>query len=85
MPKEASNEPRILQVPLPGGSGCVPSGAMQFRDDWPGLFLRGDDALMVGFAIRRLEKALAASEDPIVWSALMNLTAIAASLIATSR
>jgi hypothetical protein len=33
----------IIQIPVPGGSGRVPSGAIQFQDDWPGLFLRGDD------------------------------------------
>jgi hypothetical protein len=37
-------ERRITAIPIPGGSGSTPTGAMQFQDDWPGLFLRGDDA-----------------------------------------
>lgn len=77
MPTEPSNQARVFQVPLPGGSGNVPSGAMQFRDDWPGLFLRGDTAIVIGLAIRQLETALASSQDPSVWSALRKLTAIA--------
>lgn len=29
----------------------VESGAIQFGDDWPGLFLRGDDAAYLSMAI----------------------------------
>ena len=36
----------IIQIPVSGGSGKVPSGAIQFKDDWPGLFIRGDDCIM---------------------------------------
>jgi hypothetical protein len=46
-----------LQIPLPGGSGAAPSGAAQFRDDWPGLWLRGDEALALA---RELRAAIAA-------------------------
>ena len=55
--------PNILQIPLPGGSGRAPTGAVQFRDDWPGLFVRGDDALVAGNAIRELQKRLAKHPD----------------------
>lgn len=38
----------------------VESGPIQFGDDWPGIFLRGDDANAMSFyllsAIERLEK-----------------------------
>ncbi len=74
---EPTDKFRILQIPLPGGSGNVPTGAMQFRDDWPGLFIRGDDAVSIGFAIHQIEQALASSKDPAIWMALMKLTAIA--------
>ena len=74
---EPTQPPRIFQVPLEGGSGRVPTGAMQFEDDWPGLFLRGDDAIVVAFAIRRLEEALVSSEDPVIGSALSKLTPVA--------
>jgi hypothetical protein len=36
----------------------VPSGAVQFGSDWPGLFLRGDHALKVAFAVREFQKEL---------------------------
>ena len=37
--------PRARQVPVDGGSGEYPTGAIQFRNDWPGLFIRGDSAI----------------------------------------
>ncbi len=36
---------KITTIPVEGDSGSVPTGAMQFLNDWPGLFLRGDDAI----------------------------------------
>jgi len=36
---------RITKIPISGSSGECPTGAMQFELDWPGLWLRGDDAL----------------------------------------
>jgi len=36
---------RITKIPIIGTSGECPTGAMQFELDWPGLWLRGDDAL----------------------------------------
>jgi hypothetical protein len=30
------------------------TGKMQFEDDWPGVFIRGDDALGYAAVIRRL-------------------------------
>lgn len=49
-----SNTPQRTQIPVRGGSGLTPSGAMQFENDWPGLFLRGDNAVTVSHAIRQL-------------------------------
>ena len=40
----------MLKIPLPGGSGVAKSGAIQFENDWPGLFLRGDTAIVVSLA-----------------------------------
>jgi hypothetical protein len=51
-------ERRITQIPLPGDSGRTPTGAMQFQDDWPGLFVRGDSAGSVLTAVRRLQTFL---------------------------
>lgn len=77
MSTEGTANSRVLQIPLPGGSGSAPTGVIQFRDDWPGLFLRGDTAIVLGFAIRNLEKALAGSNDLVVASALGKLSVIA--------
>jgi hypothetical protein len=38
-------QPNARQVPVEGGSGVYPTGAIQFRNDWPGLFVRGDNAI----------------------------------------
>jgi hypothetical protein len=51
-------ECRITQIPIPGSSGQTPTGAMQFQDDWPGLFIRGDDAISLLGELRRLEPLL---------------------------
>jgi hypothetical protein len=32
----------ITRIPIEGSSGQTPTGAMQFENDWPGLFIRGD-------------------------------------------
>jgi hypothetical protein len=48
------DNPNITQIPFPGGSDRVPTGALQFQDDWPGLFIRGDEALWLMVQIRYL-------------------------------
>ena len=53
-----ADERSITQIPLPGSSGRIPTGAMQFQDDWPGLFVRGDDSIALLFAIRDVEGLL---------------------------
>jgi len=42
-----NTEPKILQIPMRGGSGEVRTGAIQFENDWPGLFIRGDNAIVL--------------------------------------
>jgi hypothetical protein len=63
MSTEQPTRPRLLRIPLPGGSGLAPTGAVQFQDDWPGLFMRGDQAILVSVCIREMEKALARHDD----------------------
>lgn len=70
-------EANITRVPVAGGSGRVPTGALQFRDDWPGLFLRGDDAIGLMLSIRHLSERLADNADLVVASALSRLRGIA--------
>jgi hypothetical protein len=67
----------ITKIPLPGDSGRTPTGAMQFQDDWPGLFLRGDSAIPVMTAIRRLQAFLQGCPDLEVASALSVLGSLA--------
>ena len=45
-------------IPLPGGSANVPTGPMQFNNDWPGLFIRGDDCLAVATELIRIRDKL---------------------------
>jgi hypothetical protein len=70
-------ERRVTQIPMPGSSGETPTGAMQFRDDWPSLFVRGDDAIMLLGAIEQLTERVAHHPDVIIASALARLARIA--------
>jgi hypothetical protein len=70
-------EPRITPIDFPGGSGRVPTGAIQFRDDWPGLFIRGDDATSLMVNIYAMAERLKNVEDVTVCSALIKLVHIA--------
>ena len=47
-----SDRVRKIQVPLE--LPRVETGAVQFGNDWPGLFIRGDDAHHLMFSIKRL-------------------------------
>ena len=71
------SNPQILQIPLQGGSGHAPTGAVQFRDDWPGLFVRGDDAIFARAAIRQLQERLASHPEVAVRNSLHRLGELA--------
>jgi hypothetical protein len=45
-------------MPAPAEGGRVETGAVQFGDDWPGLFIRGDNAGWMAMQLRSLEGAL---------------------------
>ncbi len=68
---------RVTQIPFPGGSGQVPTGAIQFHDDWPGLFLRGDSAISLGVTIRSLQQRLVSHPDSVVGMLLLQLGQVA--------
>jgi len=70
-------ESRITLIPLPGGSGRVPTGALQFQDDWPGLFIRGDDAIVLKVHIRYLKERLGQQSEPGMISVVYHLSKIA--------
>jgi hypothetical protein len=69
--------PKITQLPFPGSSGITPTGALQFQDDWPGLFIRGDDAIDLMVKIRSLSERLGDYQDVVVCGALLRLNKIA--------
>jgi hypothetical protein len=50
---------RVQRLPAPTDLPRVETGAVQFGDDWPGLFVRGDNAKSLSFWIRRLGELLA--------------------------
>jgi hypothetical protein len=65
-------------------TGRIETGRMQFGADWPGVFIRGDEAL--GFA-RALRDVLKSAEDRIIqsgftedelaqWSRIQDLAAV---------
>ena len=39
---------------LPPQDERIETGAIRFGDDWPGLFIRGDNAVYLSFAIKKL-------------------------------
>jgi hypothetical protein len=46
---------RKIDLPSNGDVLRVETGAVQFGDDWPGLFVRGDQALHLAWCIAELE------------------------------
>lgn len=49
---------KVQKIPFPPGSPRVESGAVQFGDDWPGLFLRGDEAFDIAQRLDAVGKFL---------------------------
>ena len=68
---------RITSISSPGGSGRVPTGAIQFQEDWPGLFVRGDEAIGLMASIRILVERVGQHEDPVVRTMLASLSELA--------
>src|SRR5262245_61148913 len=46
---------REIEFPNQRDSPRVETGAVQFGNDWPGLFVRGDQALHLAWCIEKLE------------------------------
>lgn len=49
----------VTCIPLPGNSADTPTGAMRFQDDFTGLFIRGDNAIVMMHHILFLAELLA--------------------------
>ncbi|MDZ7361364.1 MAG: hypothetical protein ONB46_11645 [candidate division KSB1 bacterium] len=50
--------PHITRIPIPGRPDRIETGAIQFNDDWPGLFIRGDDAFALMRELKQLSKRI---------------------------
>lgn len=48
----------VRSLPAPADGRRVETGAVQFGDDWPGLFIRGDNAHSLAMNLARLELSL---------------------------
>jgi hypothetical protein len=68
---------KITKIPFPGGSGQIPTGAIQFENDWPGLFIRGDNAIALAVSIRGLQQRLSTHSDSVVGAVLFQLGQVA--------
>lgn len=49
----------IQEIPVDGSFGSVASGPVQFRHDWPGLFINGADCQELYLVLRYLREGLA--------------------------
>lgn len=54
----ANNGVRTVRNLPAAEGGRVETGAVRFGDDWPGLFVRGDDCMMLAKSIRRVLESL---------------------------
>jgi hypothetical protein len=39
-----------------GSSERIETGALQFYDDWPGMFIRGDDCIWLKLILEKIQK-----------------------------
>lgn len=55
--------PKITRLVIAEGAPRVPTGAVQFSDDWPGLFVRGDNAFALLLELKQILETLDAHEE----------------------
>lgn len=71
------NVNKVQMLPAPKDFPRVETGAVQFGDDWPGLFIRGDGAHVLMGVIRQLRERLARHPEPEVTDLLVRLSGYA--------
>ncbi len=49
---------KITQITIEGVPSRVPTGAIQFNNDWPGLFVRGDTAFALMLELKQILQTL---------------------------
>lgn len=47
----------MKHIPIEGGSANIESGPICFKNDWPGIFIRGDRAGGMASILRRIADA----------------------------
>lgn len=58
----------VRQLPAPeDGLGRVDTGPVQFGDDWPGTFIRGDNGAFYAMELRMLKAAIECGDASIQW------------------
>lgn len=67
----------VRNLPAPPDGTRVETGPVQFGDDWPGLFVRGDNAFALTLHIRRLAERLKGHSDAAVADSLQHLEDVA--------
>lgn len=67
----------VQHLPAPPDLPRVETGAVQFGSDWPGLFIRGDDAFHLMLLIRRLLNLLTDHPSADVRDTVRQLTGYA--------
>jgi hypothetical protein len=65
---------RVQVVPAPLDLPRVETGAVRFGNDWPGLFIRGDEAHNLMLRIRQMTEILGDQPDAEVSNVLGLLT-----------
>jgi hypothetical protein len=61
---------------LKGHKHRVETGALQFGDDWPGLFIRGNDCIQYASMLRFASRVLRENNKPIIPNRLEELADI---------
>ena len=64
----------VLQLQMPADHPRVESGVVQFGDDWPGVFIRGDNALFFAIALdTALRRSNLSAVDSVTAAQLVGL------------
>lgn len=54
---------KITQIVVQNDPGRVSTGAVQFNDDWPGLFIRGDEAFALMLELKQILQTLGENDE----------------------
>jgi hypothetical protein len=69
-----SEPSRVRVIPFPNGErDRVETGAVQFGNDWPGLFVRGDEAFDLTLQIEAIERFVNSLPDKVQTEAGMDM------------